>query len=350
MNSINKVINNISALDSLSMDKARNRQNHLLKPKNALGKLEEITIQLAGIYKTDDLPKLKKAIICFASDNGVYEENVSKDKQELTAMHFPNFLKNYSAIGSICEYTNTKLIAIDVGINTDKKLNGIIDEKITKGTKNMTKERSMTKNQAIKSINVGIKYANTLINEGYNIISIGEMGIANTTPATAIITLLKGIDAKYITGNGSGIDENRFKNKVNSINNSIKLLNPDKSDYIDILSSIGGFETGAMLGVILECSHRRIPVILDGIITYSAMLLAYIACINTFDYLFFSHLPKDNSAKYFLDIINHKKIPYLDLSLSLGEGYGAVLFSQIIESAIYSYKTMKTFEEVNMKI
>ena len=347
MNIIDDLINNIKPLDKESMKKAEERQNNIIKPQKALGVLENITIQLAGIYKTSNLTMPKKAIITFGSDNGFYEENVSKDNQSLTAIHFPNFVQNYSAIGSICEYTHTKLLAIDIGINSDKKLSDeIIDEKIAKSTKNITKTHSMSKEQAIKSIKTGINYANKLIDEGYNFISLGEMGIANTTIATAIVSCITDKSPDEITGRGSGINDDILKNKINAIKKSLKINKPIKNDYMDILIKIGGFETGGMLGVILACCARNTPVILDGLITYSAAMLAKLITPITTDYLICSHKTREKAGNFALEYLN--LTPPLNLDLCLGEGYGAVMYSQIIESAIYSYNTMKTFKQLNM--
>lgn len=346
MNLIEQTIKNIKPLDEKSMQLATKRQDSMVKPPKSFGILEKITIQLAGIYKNPKLSQLKKAILIFGSDNDVYEENLSKDKQGLTAEHFPNFVKNYCAIGSICEYTNTKVLAIDVGIKTDEKLDGIIDEKIAKATRNMTKGPAMTVSQAEQSIEIGIKYANFLINQGYNMIFLGEMGIANTTPPSAIISCVTGKDPKDVTGRGSGINDELLKNKINAIKKALEINKPKKDDYMDILTKIGGFETGAMLGAILACSANNIPIMLDGLITYSATILAKLANPLTMDYVLPSHITREKAGKYALEYLELN--PPLDIDMCLGEGYGAVLYSQIIDGAIYSYNTMKTFDELKM--
>lgn len=342
-NLIKETIHNIKKLDTISMQLAKNRQDSLLKPKNSLGKLEDITVRLAGIYKNHNLKNLKKAILVFGSDNDVFEEKVSKDNQSLTAWHFPNLTQKYSALGSICDYTNTKILAIDLGIKTDEKVKNVIDEKISYATKNMTKGTSMTKEQAEKSIEIGITYANNLIKDGYNMIFIGEMGIANTTPASAIISVISELSPDIITGRGSGIDDIFLKNKINTIKQAIKINKPNKDDFMDVLMKIGGYETGAMLGAILSCSSSNTPIVLDGVITYSAAMLAYKVNPITKDYMIVTHKTREKAGIFALDYLGFT--PALDLNLCLGEGYGAVIFSQIIDSAIYSYNTMATFEE-----
>ena len=217
MSIINSTIDKILPLDEISMEKAQKRQNTLLKPSNSLGVLEKLTVQLSGIYRSENLSMPKKSILIFGSDNEVYEEKVSKDKQSLTKWHFPNLTQSYSAIGSICQHTDTKIYAIDLGIKGDFSGEGIeksiINEKISKSSNNMTKDRAMTVENAKKAIEIGIRYADNLIKNGYNMIFLGEMGIANTTPATAIISAITGKNPREITGRGSGIKQDKCYTK-----------------------------------------------------------------------------------------------------------------------------------------
>lgn len=351
MSIINSTIKNILPLDEVAMEKAQRRQNSLLKPKNSLGLLEKLTVQLSGIYRSEKLNMPQKAILIFGADNGVYEEKVSKDKQSLTKWHFPNLSQNYSAIGSICQHTNTKIFSIDLGIKGDyidvDKESLILSEKISYGTENMTSNMSMTVENAQKSIEIGIRYTDNAIKSGYNMIFIGEMGIANTTPATAIVSVITGKNPAEITGRGSGIDDEYLKNKINAIQTAIEKNKVNRYDYMDIISKIGGYETGAMLGVILSCCANHIPVILDGLITYSAAMLANLISPITKDYMIPSHITREKAGSYALDYLGFT--PPLDADICLGEGYGGVLYSQIIESAIFSYNTMAVFDEIIVK-
>ena len=352
MSIINSTIDKILPLDEISKEKAQKRQNTLLKPPNSLGVLEKLTVQLSGIYRSENLSMPKKAILIFGSDNEVYEEKVSKDKQSLTKWHFPNLTQSYSAIGSICQQTNTKIYAIDLGIKGDFSGEGIeksiINEKISYATENMTKNSSMTLENAQKSIEIGIRYADNLIKNGYNMIFVGEMGIANTTPATAIISAITGKNPREITGRGSGINDQYLKNKISAIQRAGERHKVNKNDYMDILSKIGGYESGAMLGVILSCCANHTPVVLDGLITYSAAMLANLINPICKDYMIASHRTREKAGNYALEYLDFN--PPLDVDLCLGEGYGAVLYSQIIESAIFSYNNMANFDEVIAKL
>ena len=352
MSIINSTIDKILPLDDIAMEKAEKRQNSLLKPPNSLGILEKLTVQLSGIYRNENLTMPKKAILIFGSDNEVYEEKVSKDKQSLTKWHFPNLTQTYSAIGSICQHTGTKIFAVDLGIKGEFSGKGIeetiIDEKISYGTVNMTKDRAITVENAHKAIEIGIRYADNIIKSGYNMIFLGEMGIANTTPATAIVSVITGKNPREITGRGSGIDDKYLENKISAIQRASERHKVNKDDYMDILSKIGGYETGAMLGVILSCCANHIPVVLDGLITYSAAMLANLINPFTKDYMIASHRTREKAGNFALEYLGFN--PPLDVNLCLGEGYGAVLYSQIIESAIFSYNNMAKFDEVIAKL
>lgn len=338
--------NEILPLDIISMDKTKKRLDNLLKPENALGILEDICIRLAGIYGKSEFVDLKKAIIAFGSDNGVFNQGVSRDRQELTFEHFPNFVKSYSAIGSICSYTNTHMVAIDLGVKSWSKMEGIVDEKISLGTRDFTLEPAMTKEDAEKSMQIGSKYITNFVNDGYNIFALGEMGVSNTTPAASVISVLSENTPDQVTGRGAGACDEIFNNKVNAIKKGIEINNPDKNNPLDVLSKVGSYEIGAMAGAILKAAQLRVPVVLDGIITMAGAMIAQRINPLSKEYLFASHKVRENASLYALKSLG--LTAPMELNLCLGEGYGAVLFFDIIEAALYSYKNMKTFDEIKM--
>ncbi|RDY25257.1 nicotinate-nucleotide--dimethylbenzimidazole phosphoribosyltransferase [Romboutsia weinsteinii] len=346
MSLLESISRNIYSLDQSSMNQAKQRLDRLIKPAGSLGKMEDICIQLAGIYESKYFDTSKKAIIAFAGDHGVYEEGVAPDPQNITVLQFPNFAKGLCGVGTICKFVGADIVAVDVGINCDEKLEGVLDYKIRKGTSNMAKGPAMTRQEAVRCLEIGIEIAEKCIEDDYKIIGIGEMGIGNTTPSTAIISAIAGCDPQEVTGIGAGLKKEKLKHKADVIRKAIEINNPDPSDGVDVLQKVGGFEIGAMAGVILGCSANRIPVVIDGFISYAAALIAYTINPKTVDYMIASHLSAETGTQRALDII--KLSPVLNMDMRLGEGSGAALAFNIIEASNFTYKNMGTFDEIDM--
>ena len=346
MSLIENISRNIYPLEKKYMQQAQARLDRLIKPTGSLGKMESICAQLAGIYGKKYFDTSKKIIISFAGDHGVYEEGVAPDPQNITILQFQNFPKRINGVGTISKFVGADVLAVDVGINCDEKIEGVLDYKIRKGTSNMAKGPAMTRKEAEKCISIGIEMAEKCIQEDYTVIGIGEMGIANTTPSTAIISVFGNCDPKEITGMGAGLKKELIMHKADVIRKSIDLNKPNPKDAIDVLSKVGGFEIGAMAGVIIGCAANRIPVVLDGFISYAAALLAYHINPKTKEYMIASHLSAEPGAKKALDMMELK--PFLDMDMRLGEGSGAALAFNIIEASNYVYKNMATFDEIDM--
>lgn len=346
MSLIENISRNIYPLEKKYMQQAQARLDRLIKPIGSLGKMENICAQLAGIYGKKYFDTSKKIIISFAGDHGVYEEGVAPDPQNITILQFQNFPKRINGVGTISKFVGADVLAVDVGINCDEKIEGVLDYKIRKGTSNMAKGPAMTRKEAEKCISIGIEMAEKCIQDDYTVIGIGEMGIANTTPSTAIISVFADCDPKEITGMGAGLKKELIMHKADVIRKSIELNKPNPKDAIDVLSKVGGFEIGAMAGVIIGCAANRIPVVLDGFISYAAALLAYHINPKTKEYMIASHLSAEPGAKKALDMMGLKA--FLDMDMRLGEGSGAALAFNIIEASNYVYKNMATFDEIDM--
>ncbi len=346
MNLLENISKNIYSLDEKYINKAKERLDKLIKPVGSLGKIEDICMQLAGIYGSEKFDTSKKAIIAFAGDHGVYEEGVAPDPQSITYLQFPNFAKGLCGVGTLSKFVGADVVAVDVGINCDHKLEGVLDYKIRKGTSNMAKGPAMSREEAIKCLEIGIEVAEECIEKGYKVIGIGEMGICNTTPSSAIISVIGDCDPLEVTGIGAGLKKERVAHKASVIRKSIELNNPNPNDAIDILSKVGGFEIGAMAGVVLGCSANRIPVVLDGFISYAAALLAYKINPKCREYMIASHLSAEPGTQKSLEIINLS--PVLNMDMRLGEGSGAALAFNIIEASNYTYQNMATYDEVDL--
>lgn len=346
MSLLENISRNIYPLDKSSMEKAKKRLDRLIKPKGSLGKMEDICMQLAGIYEQKEFDTSKKVIIAFAGDHGVYEEGVAPDPQDITVLQFPNFTKGLCGVGVISKFVGADVVAVDVGINCDKRLEGVLDYKIRKGTSNMAKGPAMSREEAIRSLEIGIEVSEECIKKDYKIIGIGEMGIANTTPSTAIVSVICGCKPEEITGIGAGLKKERLEHKAQVIKRAIELNNPNPTDGIDVLAKVGGFEIGAMAGVILGCSANRIPVVIDGFISYAAALIAYKINPKCKEYMIASHISAEQGTQKALEIL--KLSPILNMDMRLGEGSGAALAFNIIEASNYTYKNMATFDEIDM--
>lgn len=346
MSLLENISRNIYPLDKSSMENAKKRLDRLIKPKGSLGKMEDICMQLAGIYEQKEFDTSKKVIIAFAGDHGVYEEGVAPDPQDITVLQFPNFTKGLCGVGVISKFVGADVVAVDVGINCDKRLEGVLDYKIRKGTSNMAKGPAMSREEAIRSLEIGIEVSEECIKKDYKIIGIGEMGIANTTPSTAIVSVICGCKPEEITGIGAGLKKERLEHKAQVIKRAIELNNPNPTDGIDVLAKVGGFEIGAMAGVILGCSANRIPVVIDGFISYAAALIAYKINPKCKEYMIASHMSAEQGTQKALEIL--KLSPILNMDMRLGEGSGAALAFNIIEASNYTYKNMATFDEIDM--
>ena len=338
-----ETINHIESTSEAYRILAKKRQDSLVKPSGSLGKLEDISIKLAGIYREESYLTHPKVILAFAGDHGIHEEGISGQPQEVTRLAFANFAKGICSVGVLSKYIGNDLVPVDVGINSDEEIPGIINRKVKKGTANFTKGPAMTRDEAIQSMVIGIEYANQYINQGYKVVGLGEMGICNTSPSSAIVAVVTGSDVEEVTGLGAGSAPGMYQKKIQMIKKGIEINKPDKNDPIDILAKVGGLEIGAIVGVILTCASRKIPVVLDGFISYAAALLAQgLSPIST-EYMLASHKSAEPAsclalAKLGLD-------PCLDMNMRLGEGSGTAMFFNIIECANEVYTHVASFEK-----
>lgn len=347
MELLKEALSSISPLDMDSQKKAQERLDNLIKPPGSLGRLEEICVQLAGIYGSMFFSTEKKAILAFAADHGVFEEGVSPCPQDITKIQIPNFVRGITGVGSLARFANAKIIAVDVGVNCDEELEGVINKKIRKGTSNLAVGAAMTREEAIRCLEIGIETVNDAVNEGITVVGIGEMGISNTTPTSAIISLYGNYTPLEVTGMGAGLDKDAVLKKASVIERSLHINKPDKNDPVDVLSKIGGFEIGAMAGAIIGAAAKKIPVVIDGFISYSSTLLALKLCPQVRDYIIPSHFSAEPASKKAFDLLDLK--PMLTMDMRLGEGSGAALCFNLIEASNFMYKNMKTFEEVEME-
>lgn len=343
--SLDKVLKAIKPLDSSAMAAAQSRQNSLTKPLGSLGRLEELSIQIAGIRRT---PKLEyKVIITMAADHGVVAEGVSLYPQAVTRQMVLNFLKGGAAINVLAGHLGARVIVVDMGvIGGFQPLPGLLCKMIDSGTKNMAREPAMTRQQAIDALEVGIEIVQDEASKGLDIIGTGDMGIGNTTAGSAVFTAISGQSVEKVTGRGTGIDDKQLTHKVRVIERALSTNQPNPKDPIDILAKVGGFEIGGLAGVILAGAAQRIPVVIDGFISGAAALIATGLSPQVKDYLIAAHVSAEVGHKYILDYLGLK--PLLNLNMRLGEGTGAALGIFLAEAAVRILSQMATFADAEV--
>jgi nicotinate-nucleotide--dimethylbenzimidazole phosphoribosyltransferase len=346
------ILSSIQKPDQHFLKKAIERNDNLLMPLRAMGRLHEIAEQLCSIYKTLK-PKIEKAaVFIMAGDHGIVEEGVSPFPQEVTGLMFNAFLNDLATVSVLAKQENVEIILSDIGSkfindNQIKGKNIFVSKKIVSGTKNFTKEPAMTRDEAIKTIEAGIEITLQFIKEKkLDTVITGEMGIGNTTPSTAIGSVITGVSVEEMTGKGAGLTQDGLKKKIEIIKKGIALHNPDQDDPIDILSKVGGAEIGAIAGTILAAAYTGIPVILDGFISTAGALLAYKLNPITREYMIAGHCSEEPGHIKMLSYLGLK--PILNLNMRLGEGTGAVLALPIIKQAANLISNVATFEEAGI--
>ena len=272
-------------------------------------------------------------------------EGVSASKRVITQYVVEAMLNGNSSINSLAETFNAEVKVVDLGIDTDKEMTGIINKKIMKnGTENIRLKEAMTREETIRAIEAGIEVTEKLINEGYNLFALGEMGIGNTTTSSAVLKVITDISLDEIVGKGSGINNETLTHKKNVISDSIKLNNPDKFDPIDIISKVGGLDIAAMTGAFLGCAKNRIPVIIDGLISGVSAILAYNLSKQSKNYMIPSHLSAEPGMKWIMKELNLE--PVFLMNMKLGEGSGAILMFPFIEAACNITKDVRLYPNV----
>lgn len=344
---LQKIIEQIKPVDKSLIEKAYERINNLTKPLGSLGRLEEISARLFAINNAKMPESFKKAVVVFAADHGITAQGVSPYPKDVTYQMIYNFLNGGAGINVFARLSRADVFVVDVGVDYDfEGIKNLIIKKIAKGTKDFSKEPAMTGEEAIKSIVAGIEMGEEVHKRGYNLIGTGEMGIGNTTPSSAILMSITGFSSKEIVGRGTGLDDAGLLRKREIIERALALHKPKKDSAIDILSKVGGFEIGAIAGLILYCSANRIPVVVDGFISSAAFLIAYLLKKEVKDYTFFAHLSDEKGHKHFFDFIKEK--PILQLEMRLGEGTGSALAFHIIEASAKMFLEMATFESASV--
>jgi len=338
----------IRGQDRAAAAEARQRQERLTKPSGSLGRLEDLSVRLAGLAAQCPPPLPEPAVIAiFAGDHGVHAQGVTPWPQEVTAQMVANFLAGGAVVNAVAAQVGAEVRVVDVGVIAELPVApGLISRKVRAGTADMTAEPAMSRSDAERAIEVGIQTASDLVAAGYRCLVTGDMGIANTTPAAALIAAFTGTDHARVTGRGTGIDERTLERKVDVIGRALALHRPDPADPVGVLAAVGGLEHAALAGFVLGAAASRVPVVLDGVIACSAALAAVSIAPDAAASLVAGHLSTEPGAAVALAALGLP--PMLSLDLRLGEGSGAALAVPIVQAAARVLRDVATFDSAGV--
>jgi nicotinate-nucleotide--dimethylbenzimidazole phosphoribosyltransferase len=329
------------------MSTARERQDCLTKPQGSLGRLEELSINLAGITGAARPRFPRKAIVVLAADHGVACEGVSAYPQAVTLQMLLNFTAGGAAINVLARQVGARVIVADLGVAGDLPPNSaIVRRKIGYGTRNFAVGPAMSLDEAINAIAAGIEIIEAEVAAGLDLVATGDMGIGNTTSSSAIIAAISGRAVAEVTGRGTGVDDTGWRRKVATIERALTVNRPNATDPLDVLAKVGGFEIAGLIGVILGAAAMRVPVIIDGFISGAAAMIATELCPQARDYLIAAHTSVEIGHRVILERLD--LVPLLNLDLRLGEGTGAAIAMHLVDDAAAVLDEMATFAEAGV--
>lgn len=340
---LDALVREVLPLDRGTMTAAEAYQVRLAKPPGSLGRLEEISIQLAGITGRVHNALNKKQLLVFAADNGVVTEGVSSAPQSVTKQQTINLMRGKTGAAVLAKHFGCGLTVCDVGVNADIYESTVLNRKIAYGTQNICTGPAMTREQTLQAILTGAEIARTV---DADVIGVGEMGIGNTTTSSAVLAVLLGADVEAVTGRGGGITEESFRKKKAVIRTAIEVNRPDRDDVVGVLSKVGGFDLAAMCGAFLGAAAARRPAVIDGLISAAAALCAVRLCPNVHGYLVPSHASFEIGYRLAMEAMDLR--PLFDLGMRLGEGSGCPLAFQVLDAACAVINDMATFDEAGI--
>jgi nicotinate-nucleotide--dimethylbenzimidazole phosphoribosyltransferase len=346
MKTLDTIVSNIGPADVLVRHQARSRLEQLSMPHWALGRIMDLAEDLAAMTGSLHPPVTRKTVVTMAGDHGVTAQGISKYPQAVTSQMVHNFVRGGAGINALSRLAGAQVVVVDMGVAGDlgdlAATGKILSKKIGYGTKDMTLGPAMSRDDAVRCVEAGLEVALSLA-DTTDLFATGDMGIGNTTPSSAVVSVFSGVPAAEVTGRGTGIEENQFLHKIRMIELALRVNRPDPSDALDVLAKVGGFEIGGIAGLILGAASRRRPVLIDGFISTAGALIAAHLAPKARDYMIASHRSLEQGHRVALSHLG--KQPLLDLDLRLGEGTGAALAMNLVEAAVRILTEVATFEE-----
>ena len=309
------------------------------KPQNSLGNIEKMVAKYGSMLGNELPDELKPAMLLMCGDHGIAKYGVSAYPPEVTIQMINGYMRGTAGANVMARHANTDLFVVDVGVNADlTNLKGVRNEKVAWGTEDFTKGPAMTKNQAIKAIQVGIKVADECIDKGYNLLVTAEMGIGNTTSTAAIASAMLNLEPELTVGRGTGINDERMQIKRRVVAEGLAVNSPIADDALDVLCKLGGYDHAGLAGMIIGGARRRVPTMIDGVNATAAALIAWKLYPECSEYMLCSHLSEEIAHKKMLSQLNLH--PIVDAGMRLGEGTGASLAIVVLQTALGLYKEM----------
>ena len=321
--------------------------DHVAKPLDGLGKFEALTAQIGAIQRTEKIDISRKAVIIMCADNGIVAEGISQSGQEVTLAVVKKMAEKKSSVGKMAGTIGVDTIPVDIGVNHKSKIPGVLDKRICPGTRNFRNEPAMTEKEAIKAIFTGIEMVSDCKEKGYKILATGEMGIGNTTTSSAVAAALLDCEVAEVTGRGAGLSDEKLIHKQKIITEAIDKYDLKKADALRILETVGGFDIAGLAGVCIGGALYHVPIVLDGVISMVAALLAERIVPGTKNYLIPSHKGKEPAMGRLAKELNVE--PVIDAKMALGEGTGAVMMFSLLDIALSVYQDKTTFSDMNIE-
>ncbi|MBO5293499.1 MAG: nicotinate-nucleotide--dimethylbenzimidazole phosphoribosyltransferase [Lachnospiraceae bacterium] len=321
--------------------------DHVAKPIDGMGRFETLTAQIGAIQGTDRIDISKKAVIIMCADNGIVEEGISQSGQEVTAAVAKNMGNQRSSVGKMAEAIGADTIPVDIGIRQKEKIPGVLSQKVRCGTRNFRKEPAMTEEEVLAAIFTGVEMVSACKGQGYRILATGEMGIGNTTTSSAVAAALLGCEASEVTGRGAGLNDEKLLHKQQIIAEAIERYALKGADAFEILRTVGGLDIAGLTGVCIGGALFHVPIVLDGVISMAAALLAERLVPGTRAYLLPSHKGKEPAAEKLAAELGLE--PVIDGRMALGEGTGAVMMLALLEMALSVYQDSSTFLDIQVE-
>ncbi|MBR6399970.1 MAG: nicotinate-nucleotide--dimethylbenzimidazole phosphoribosyltransferase [Firmicutes bacterium] len=337
----------IRVFDRAAAQRARERWLFVAKPLFGLGRFEDMIIQIAGIKGSEMFGLDKKALVVMCADNGIVAEGVTQTGQEVTAAVAANFLCGKTSVCKMAELAGVDVFPVDIGIARDVDGLTVPEKKLMYGTDNMTKGPAMSRETAERAVKLGIETAAKLAKKGYEIICTGEMGIGNTSAASAVISAFLDMPPEMTVGRGAGLDSAGLKRKTDAVKKALDVNRPDKNDALDVLSKVGGLDIAGLAGVFIGGAVCGVPVVTDGFISAAAALCAVRLCGGAADFILPSHVSKEPAVGVLFRELG--LTPVIDANMCLGEGSGAVMLMPLLDMACAVYAQMPTFDDIKIE-
>lgn len=344
---LKKRIEEAAGPDRAAGAECRRRWDGLAKPVDGLGRFEDLIVKIAGIQATADVDISKRAAVVMCADHGVTAERVTQTDSSVTAAVARALAEGRSTLNAMAAAAHADVYAVDMGMDVSGGLDGVRDMSLARGTGDIGQSRAMTREQAALGILRGVREAEDLAARGYRLLAAGEMGIGNTTAASAVLCAMTGAAPDEVTGRGAGLPDSLLSHKIEIVRQAVRINAPDPEDPLDVLSRVGGFDIAGMTGLFIGGALARLPVIIDGFISGVSALLARTLCPLSGEYMIASHAGREKASDLLFEELGLHPVIYGDMAL--GEATGAVMLMPLLDVALSLYRNGEVFADIDVE-